>query len=207
MVYSVDLYDNKGKVVWKIDLNKDKYSDEKINKTLIHEYYLLQQSNARNTIAHTKGRWEVAGSGKKLYRQKGTGNARVWDRRSPIRVWGWVSRGPRNTVNFVKSMNKKSKRLALNGLITIKAKSEDIVALKDLKMDTPKTKDAVAVIDNLKLSWKKVLVVVKEKDENVLKSLRNIDRVKYLLVEYLNPVDLLSYEKVVIFESALESIN
>ncbi len=207
MVYSVDLYDNKGKVVGKIDLNKDKYCDEKVNKTLVHEYFLLQQSNARNAIAHTKGRWEVAGSGKKLYRQKGTGNARVWDRRSPIRVGGWVSRGPRNTVNFTKDMNKKARKVALNSLITMKAKDNAILALKDLKMDAPKTKDAVSVIDNLKLSWVKTLVVLKDKDENISKSFRNIDRVKYLMVDYLNPVDLLSYEKVVIMESALEAIN
>ncbi len=76
MVYSVDIYDKKGKVVSTVDLNEDVFVDANINESLIHEYVLLQSSNARNNIACTKGRWEIAGSGKKLYKQKGTGNAR-----------------------------------------------------------------------------------------------------------------------------------
>ena len=77
MVYSVDVYNTDGKIVSKVDLNADIFSDDKINKTLIQEYLLLQQANGRIAIANTKDRSEVSGSGKKLYRQKGTGNGRV----------------------------------------------------------------------------------------------------------------------------------
>ena len=72
MVYSVDVYNTEGKIVSKVDLNADLFSDEKVNKTLIQEYLLLQQANGRVAIADTKDRSEVSGSGRKLYRQKGT---------------------------------------------------------------------------------------------------------------------------------------
>ncbi|MBR2157934.1 50S ribosomal protein L4 [bacterium] len=88
MVYSVDVYDKTGKVSSKFELNPEVFSDEKINTSLIHEYLLLQEANARNAIASTKTRGEVSGSGRKLYKQKGTGNARVGDRNSPIRRHG-----------------------------------------------------------------------------------------------------------------------
>ena len=88
MGYSVDIYNTDGKVVSKIDLNSDLFSDEKINKTLIQEYLLLQQANGRVAIASTKDRSEVSGSGRKLYRQKGTGNGRVGDKNSPLRRHG-----------------------------------------------------------------------------------------------------------------------
>ena len=207
MVYSVDVYDKVWKIVSKIDLNKETFSDDKVNKALIHEYFLLQQSNSRNVIAHTKWRWDVAGSGKKLYRQKGTWNARVWDRRSPIRVGWGISRWPKNVANFKKSMNKKARRIAMNSLITLKAKSKDIFGLKEFDMKEPKTKEAQSVIDSMKLSGSKVLVVLWEKNENIQKSFRNLPTAKYLLVDYLNPVDLMSYSKVVFFESALNKIN
>jgi large subunit ribosomal protein L4 len=77
MGYSVDVYNTEGKIVSKVNLNSELFADEKVNKTLIQEYLLLQQANGRVAIADTKDRSEVSGSGKKLYRQKGTGNGRV----------------------------------------------------------------------------------------------------------------------------------
>ncbi|HCB51009.1 TPA: 50S ribosomal protein L4 [Patescibacteria group bacterium] len=88
MAYSIDIYDKNGKVVSKVDLNESVYADDCINESLIHEYYLLQTSNARNNIACVKGRGEVAVSGKKLYKQKGTGNARSGGKDSPTRKGG-----------------------------------------------------------------------------------------------------------------------
>ena len=207
MWYKIDIYDKAGKVVSNVTLNKEIFSDDKINNNLIHEYYLLQTSNARNSIAHTKTRWEVAWSGKKLYRQKGTGNARVWDRRSPIRVGGWVAFWPRKERNYTKSMNKKSRNLALNWLITLKAKNKDILGLKDFDLKEPKTKKALEVLTNIGISQNKVLFVLKEKNTNLIKSFRNLNNVKYLLADYLNPKDLLEYDKVLFLESALNKVN
>ena len=122
MVYAVDVYDKNGKLASKVDLNPEFFSDEIVNPSLIHEYLLLQQANARNVIASTKTRAEVAGSGRKLYKQKGTGNARVGDKNSPIRRHGGVAFGPTAERNFEKTMTKKARNLALNGLLTLKVK-------------------------------------------------------------------------------------
>ncbi|HPC34131.1 MAG TPA: 50S ribosomal protein L4 [Candidatus Absconditabacterales bacterium] len=207
MGYTVDIYDKTGKIVSNLKLNDEIFSDDKINHNLIHEYYLLQTSNARNPIAHTKTRGEVAGSGKKLYRQKGTGNARVGDRRSPIRVGGGVVFGPRNERNYTKSMNKKSKKLALSSILTLKAKNKNIVGLKDFDMKEPKTKEALNILTNIGLNKEKTLFVLNEKNLNLIKSFRNLNNVKYLLADYLNPKDLLEYNKILFLESALNKIN
>ena len=122
MVYAVDVYDKNGKLTSKFDLDPELFSDEIVNPSLIHEYLLLQQANARNVIASTKTRAEVAGSGRKLYKQKGTGNARVGDKNSPIRRHGGVAFGPTAERNFEKTMTKKARKLALNGLLTLKVK-------------------------------------------------------------------------------------
>ena len=122
MVYAVDVYDKNGKLASKVDLNPELFSDEIVNPSLIHEYLLLQQANARNVIASTKTRAEVAGSGRKLYKQKRTGNARVGDKNSPIRRHGGVAFGPTAERNFEKTMTKKARKLALNGLLTLKVK-------------------------------------------------------------------------------------
>jgi len=207
MWYTVDIYDKSGKVVSNLKLDDSIFSDEKINHNLIHEYYLLQTSNARNPIAHTKNRWEVSWSGKKLYRQKWTGNARVWDRRSPIRVGWGVAFWPRNERNYTKDMNKKSKKLALYGLLTIKAKWNDILGLKDFDLKEPKTKEAVEILTKIWINNEKILFVLNEKNINLIKSFRNINNVKYLLADYLNPKDLLEYNKILFLESALNKIN
>lgn len=207
MWYTVDIYDKTWKIVSNLKLNDEIFSDDKINHNLIHEYYLLQTSNARNPIAHTKTRWEVAGSGKKLYRQKGTGNARVWDRRSPIRVGGGVVFWPRNERNYTKSMNKKSKQLALSSILTLKAKNKNIVWLKDFDIKEPKTKEALNILTNIWLNKEKTLFVLNEKNLNLIKSFRNLNNVKYLLADYLNPKDLLEYNKILFLESALNKIN
>ena len=83
MTYTIQVYNKDGKATGKLSLNEALFNDERINDDLIHEFFVLQQANARNPIAHTKTRAEVAGSGKKIYRQKGTGGARAGSSRSP----------------------------------------------------------------------------------------------------------------------------
>ena len=206
MTYSVDVYNKEGKVVSSVELNKDLFSDEKVNKTLIQEYYLLQMANARTAIASTKTRGEVAGSGKKLYKQKGTGNARVGDKNSPLRRHGGIAFGPTTARTFEKAMNKKARKVALNSIITLKAKGNEICGLALTEL-APKTKDAVAILNALSLSGKRTLLVMKAKNEGIEKSFRNIEKVKYLLLDYLNPKDLLNAEKVVFLEDALQALN
>ena len=207
MAYSVDIYDKKGKVVSTVDLNEEIYSDGIINDSLIHEYYLLQTSNARINIACVKGRGEVNGSGRKLYKQKGTGNARTGGKQAPVRRGGWVAFGPRGDRNFTKGMNKKAKKLALAGMITIKAKESALLGIDNFGFSAPKTKEAIEVLKNIGAANAKVLVVLNSKEDNTTKSLNNIPSVKYVSVGYLNPFDILSADKIVFEQAALESIN
>lgn len=207
MVYSVDIYDKKGKVVSTTNLNEEIFVDSNINESLIHEYVLLQASNARKNIACVKWRGAIAGSGRKIFKQKGTGNARAWDRNSPVRRWGWVAFGPRWERNFEKSMNKKARKLALTGIVVLKAKSNAILGLRDFDLTEPKTKSLLEVIKNIWVDGKKTLFVLGSKNENIEKSLKNIVNVKYITVGYLNPLDVMSANKIVFFETALEAIN
>lgn len=206
MTYSVDIYNRQGKVVSNMELNTSLFSDEKVNKTLIQEFYLLQMANARNVIASTKGRGQVSGSGRKLYKQKGTGNGRVGDKNSPLRRHGGVAFGPTAARNFSKEMNKKARKLALNGIITLKAKENALAGLTLTELQ-PKTKDAIAILDALNLNGQKILLVMKSKNDGIEKSFRNIEKVKYLLLDYLNPRDLLNAEKVLFLEDALQALN
>jgi large subunit ribosomal protein L4 len=206
MTYSVDVYNRDGKVVSKVELNADLFTDEKVNKTLIHEFYLLQMANARTAIASTKGRGQVNGSGKKLYKQKGTGSGRVGDKNSPLRRHGGIAFGPTSARNFSKDMTKKARKLALNGIITLKAKDNALSGLVLTELQ-PKTKDAIAILSNLGAGGQKILLVMKSKNEGIEKSFRNIEKVKYLLLDYLNPRDLLNADKVIFLEDALTALN
>ena len=206
MGYSVDVYNIEGKIVSKVDLNPDLFSEEKINKTLIQEYLLLQQANGRVAIANTKDRSEVSGSGKKLYRQKWTGNARVGDRKSPLRRHGWIVFWPTSARNFEKDMTKKARRAALNGIISMKAQNSALYGLSLDKME-PKTKEAITIIEKMWLSNQKILLVLDSKNEWIEKSFRNIAKVKHILLDYLNPRDLLHADMVVFLENALIQLN
>ena len=206
MGYSVDIYNTEGKIVSKIDLNADLFDDKKINKTLVQEYLLLQQANARVAIANTKDRSEVSGSGRKLYRQKWTGNGRVWDKNSPLRRHGWVAFWPTSARNFEKVMTKKARKLAMNSIITMKAQDSALYGLALDKME-PKTKDALSIIEKMWLSNQKVLLVLDVKNDWIEKSFRNLAKTKYILVDYLNPRDMLHADKIIFLEKALTKLN
>ncbi|MDR2190130.1 MAG: 50S ribosomal protein L4 [Candidatus Peribacteria bacterium] len=206
MTYAVDIYNKEGKVISQVELNATLFSDEKINKTLIQEFYLLQMANARSTIASTKGRGQVSGSGRKLYKQKGTGSGRVGDKNSPLRRHGGIAFGPTAERNFSKTMPKKARKLALNSIITLKAQEHALAGLSLPELQ-PKTKDALAILNALQLNGQKILLVMKSKNEGIEKSFRNIEKVKYLLLDYLNPKDLLNAEKVLFLEDALTALN
>ncbi|MBP6910072.1 50S ribosomal protein L4 [Patescibacteria group bacterium] len=207
MTYTIQVYNKDGKATGKLSLNEALFNDERINDDLIHEFFLLQQANARHPIAHVKTRAEVAGSGKKLFRQKGTGNARAGSSRSPIRKHGGVAFGPRNDVNHSKAMTKKMKKLALCGIFTIKAKNEQLLGLEANPLKEIKTKTAVTLLGKIGLGAKKTLIIMSEKDDVVAKSFNNIPRTKSILADYINPVDLLQYDKVVLLEGSMEKIE
>jgi len=207
MSYSIKVYNTLWKELEEITLNDVIFTDENINASLMHEFVVMQLANARYNIAKAKTRWEISRSGRKLYRQKGTGNARVWDAASPIRRWGWVVFWPTGNENYTKNMPKKQRRKALFSALTVKIKDNDSLVLDNYNFDEIKTKNAVETLRNLKLSGEKLLIVIPEANEVISKSFRNIPGVKIILASYVNPYDLLTFKKVVFLKDSLQKIE
>ena len=207
MSYSYDIFSTDGKKLKSHTLNAELFNDESINETVIHQYVVLQEANARIAIASTKTRAEVRGSGRKLHKQKGSGAARVGDNQSPIRKGGGVAWGPTGNENFSKSLNKKAKRLALRGILTAKAKEGMVSGLDSFEFKEIKTKNAFETLKNLKLQDTKTLVVIPQKDEGVTRSFANLAGAKYILAAYLNPFDLLSHKHVILLGDSIKIIE
>jgi len=165
---------------------------------------LRQTANARHSaIAHAKTRGEVRGGGRKPWRQKGTGRARFGSIRNPIWRGGGVTFGPTNERNYSKNMTKKARRIALFSCLSVKAGDNQVFALDKFELKEPKAKEFVQMMSKLPVD-RSLLVVLGEKDEITEKSANNLPNVKTILVNYLNPYDLLKYEKVMFLESALK---
>lgn len=207
MSYSIKVYNTVWKELEEIALNDAIFTDDNINASLMHEFVVMQLANARKNVAQTKWRWEVIWSGRKLYRQKGTGNARVWDAASPIRRWGWVVFWPTGNENYTKNMPKKQRRKALFSALSVKVKDNSTIALDSYNFDEIKTANAVEVLNKLNLSGEKLLVIIPEVNEVISKSFRNIPNVKVILASYVNPYDLLTFKKVVFLKDSLQKIE
>ncbi len=207
MAYSIKVFNEKGQEIEEIQLNEQIFNEDNINPSLMHEFVVMQLANARYNIAKTKTRGEVKASGRKLYRQKGTGNARVGDAASPLRRWGGVVFGPTGNENYHKDMPKKQRRKALFSALTVKVKDNEALVLDKYSSTEIKTKNAVEVLKNLGLSGEKTLIVIPEKNEVLVKSFRNIPRVKVILSDYINPYDLLTHNKVVFLKDSLSKIE
>lgn len=207
MSYTVDVFNINWEKIDTRNLSDSIFNDDNINKKLIHEFVLLQLSNSRKNIAHVKTRWEVVWSWRKLFRQKWTWRARVGDAASPIRRHWWKSFWPRNVRNFTKDMTKKARKKALFGSLTLKAREWQLLCFDSFPFDNIKTKNAVSALDNNWLSWQKILLVVSKWDDIAIKSFRNIPNIKYIYVDYVNPYDLLTHNKIVFFSSSLNKLE
>lgn len=199
------VYDMKWKESGTATLNKDVFGVE-VNEDLIHRALVLQLANARVAIAHTKTRGERRGSTRKIYRQKGTGRARMGSNRSPIRKKGWVAFGPRNDRNFTLTMNRKERQKALFCVLSAKVTAKSLVVVKKLEMKEVKTKTMNTIMTALPLG-KTTLIALAEKNENVERSISNLKTVKYVQSAYLNMADLLKYETLVLTEDSLNQLN
>ena len=198
-----DLYDGSGAKEGSVELNKTMF-EAKINEDLMHRAVVMRQANARRPIAHTLNRGEIACSTRKIFRQKGTGNARRGAKSTNLLRGGGVTHGPRNDRNFAKSMPKKERRAALFSALSAKAKSSDVLALKSFESKTPKTKAFTSILAKLP-EGKRYLFVLPEKNEIFQKSCNNIPGVATILASYLNPYDILLADKVCFLEAALQT--
>jgi large subunit ribosomal protein L4 len=194
------LYSQDGKQNGEIELPAELFA-AKVNEHLVHLALVRQHANARTPAAHTLRRGEVAGSTAKLFRQKGTGRARVGDRRSSIRRGGGVAWGPRNTANYEKDLPKKARRGALASALSRKASDKKVFVLEAWTQEKAKTKDFEAL--KAKLPAGRSLLVVHTQNANLAKSARNLKYTKSLAVSVLNIHDLTKYDQILFEKAAL----
>lgn len=200
------VYNQKGEAIKDIQVS-DKVFASPIKPVVVQQAVEVQQANSRTTLAHTKTRAEVRGGGKKPWKQKGTGRARHGSTRSPIWVGGGITFGPRKERNFSKSINKTAKKSALRMVLTDKFNHQNIVVVDELDFTEPKTKQFLAFLKNLPISKPSVLVALNKKQENVIKSVRNLPKITALPSNSLNIVDLLKYEYLLITEKAVLDLS
>ena len=200
----LSVFNMAGKEVNSVDLPASIF-EANINRDLMHQALVRQLANARQGTHKAQGRSEVSRTGAKLYRQKGTGNARHGSKRAPIFVGGGVAHGPLPR-KYTKQMPRKMRRAALRSALSVKASNEAIVLVDDLALDAPKTRDMKAAMQAL-VADSSALVLLPGRNENVEKSSRNLSDVKTLHANYLNIRDLLGYDKVVISLAALDVLT
>jgi len=202
---TIDVYNLKGDVTGSIDIDTDALAP-KINKQLLHDVVLMYQANARQGSAATKSRSEVAGSRRKMYRQKGTGNARAGHRSSGIRRGGGHIFAKKQR-SFYYRLPAKAVRSATRMAIASKIQDGEFVVVDGLSLDAPKTQMVTELLSNLELSGKSALITTKEHDVNIYKSARNIERVNVSPVSDLNALSVLQVDKLVMTTEAVETLN
>ena len=200
---NVAIYNMEGKEVGTMELNDAVFGVE-INEHLVHLAEVGQLANKRQGTQKAKTRSEVSGGGRKPWRQKGTGHARQGSTRAPQWTGGGVVFAPVPRDYTVK-MNKKEKRAALKSALTSRVQESKLVVVDELKFDEIKTKKMQGVLNALNV--KKALIVLKDNDQNVLLSARNIADVRTVLTSTLNVFDILKYDTVVVTKAAVENIE
>ena len=200
---TVKVYNIEGKEVGSMELNDAIFGVE-VNSHLMHMAVVQQLANKRQGTQSAKTRSEVSGGGRKPWRQKGTGHARQGSTRAPQWKGGGVVFAPKPR-DYSFKMNKKEKALAIKSALTTRVQADKIYVLDGISFDEIKTKKMVAVMDNLKLD--KALVVLDQKDENVILSARNIPTVRTALANAINVYDIVKYDALVITKDAVAQIE
>ncbi len=201
----IDVYNIQGKKKEKINLNPAIFNVE-INPYLLHQVVMVQMANAKKSTSSTKTRGERRGGGVKPWRQKGTGRARAGSIRSPIWKGGGITFGPRVDHKSVKKVPKKMRQKAILGVLSDKVKEKKIIVLDKLEIDKPKTKKMVSILEKLPIS-ESVLLLLQENNENIKKSARNIPQVKTQSDNFLNIIDLLKYNFIILTKNSVKKIE
>ena len=200
---TIDVYNLEREKTTELELN-DNIFDVPVKKDILHQVVVSQLLNRRSGSASTKGRSEVKRSKTKLWRQKGTGRARVGMASSPTRVGGGVAFGP-SPRSYVRKVPKRVKRAALCMALTDKFQSDRLVVLSDFNLPEIKTKKFLEVMKNFEVS--KVLIVTENKNEKLEKSSKNIPWVKVLRHEGINVYDILKYEYLFLLQPAIARLE
>jgi large subunit ribosomal protein L4 len=202
---SLPVFDASGKEVGRYEISPTDLAAS-INKQLLHDAVVMYQANLRQGTFRTKTRGEVAGSTKKMYRQKGTGNARAGSRRTNVRVGGGhaFAKRPRD---FGYRLPRKALQLATRMAVASKIQSEQLVIIDQLSLSAPKTKDMASILKALNLTGQSTLVATNGYDVNVYKSARNIDRVCVSPVAELNALSVLKPRRMLVTKAALDALK
>lgn len=200
----VQVLNVQGKKVGDIELADSVFGIEP-NAHVMHSAVLLQQAAVRQGTHKTKGRSEVRGGGRKPWKQKGTGRARQGSIRSPQWVGGGTVFGP-TPRSYGFKLPKKVRRLAIKSALSAKVNANEIIVLDALTFAAPKTKQFVAVLKNLNVA-RKALIVTKEYDDVVAKSGRNIPGVKFIAADGINVLDVLGHDQLIITKDAVEVVQ
>ena len=200
----VALYDVSGAQIGELELNDNIFGIEP-NEAVLYDFVKMQLANKRVGTASSKTRAEVRGGGKKPWRQKGTGRARVGSSRNPVWKGGGITFGPKPR-DYSYKLPRKVRRLAMKSALSSKVIDNSIIVLDQLMMDEPKTKDFMGILDSLNLE-NTTLVVTADGNANVSKSARNIPGVKPLKVDFINVYDLLKYDTLLITRDAVARIE
>ena len=201
----VELLNLKGEKVKDINLNENVFGIEP-NTNVLYDAIILSRASLRQGTHSTKNRSEVSGGGRKPWRQKGTGRAR----QGSIRSVQWVGGGRYGTPvprDYSKKQNRKERRLAIKSALAYKAQENGVIVLENLKLATPKTKDMKALLETLKIADKKVLLVVKEFDDNMILASRNLQNVVLISADEINVLDVVGTNVVVFTEDALNAVE
>jgi len=200
----VNVYNMLGEQVGEIDLSDEVFGIE-VNQHAVYEVVKNQLANRRQGTQSAKTRAEVRGGGKKPWRQKGTGRARIGSSRAPHWTGGGVTFAPKPR-DYSYKVPKKVKRLAMKSALTSKVENNEIIVVDELNFDAPKTKDMVNLLNKLN-SDKKALIVTAEKNENVIRSAKNIPAVQTTVVNNLNVYDILKYNSFIITKDTVRKVE
>ena len=201
----VELLNLKGEKVKDINLNEEIFGITP-NNAVLHDAIILTMASLRQGTHKTKNRSEVSGGGRKPWRQKGTGRAR----QGSIRSVQWVGGGNYGTPvprDYSKKQNRKERRIALKSALADKASEQAIIVLENIKVESPKTKEMMNILENLKIADKKVLLVVDAFDDNMILASRNIQNLVLILAEEINVLDVVGTDVMVVTETALKNIE
>ena len=200
------VYDSEAKEVSKIKLKKEIFGIEP-DPHVVHQYVVAYLANQRQGTHSTLTRATMSGGGHKPWRQKGTGRARAGSNTSPVWVGGGRAHGPHPVRNYSINLPKKVKEQALKSALSDKAAENNIKVLEEIKLEQPKTKIMAAYFQKLGLEDKKILFLFEGKDENLLKSLRNLPRVHFQRAGLVNAYSILNSEVVVLTKKAHKALE
>ena len=201
----VELLNLKGEKVKDINLNEEIFGI-KVNNKVLNDAIILSRASLRQGTHKTKNRSEVSGGGRKPWRQKGTGRAR----QGSIRAVQWVGGGRYGTPvprDYSKKQNRKERQIAIKSALSDKVANKELIVLEKLVVKTPKTSEFKQVLETLKVADKKVLLVVKEFDDNLILASRNLQNVVLILDDELNVLDIVGTDVMVITEEALKDVE